>query len=826
MEEEEEEAEEEEMDYDEEDQMIEEDEDVEGHGLAQAKGEDPVHDSLGFHSMGGASSDYSPSNCEDAAGNDDFESGPGRNLPKRRKFKQHTSAFSSSVLDAFHEFIYAFFSEYESDTGPEDVVNPVVKFNHPLECYYALRALRRDGTFRPVSLITQLFAQAKYICRCVAWYEARRHRHEYDGSILQKCLADDNGERLQCGRSVLVVSQFRKGLLDLYEKMCEHIKTLFHGRRPGVFYPAGVQKTGIVPENKAPFVNDPLFLIRILFDDTKLGLARIAPDGTLDWNHSAIKEVLHEITLINQLLAVLTYITAGPDPRAAEFLAHKIANGMRGRTVFRHFEDIYMVIRRVKGENLQGHESFISTKLNPRLHELFDLYFTVIRPVEVILASALDPAFGRLYTTYAWVWDCRMVKTPDFMPVFRDSMCTFCGVFHCTVSIFRHLNVELGRIFLGPQYVTQNFSGFDILADQRSHSAKCNMLPSLTSNTLLMYGLVSGHWHDMLGFGLGPVILEPIQADTIKDAVAIAHSVLTETMANVKADWTKDFTCIVSREIKKLLQLWADNVPEPSTSTTASSSTPHVSSSSAPTPSPDASAEALPTHPADRLRRSGRRLPSSNGVSLAKHTACKPHHRPNPHTGDDMPTQGPTMSLRQRRSRRVVISHSEDEDESFPGFQVSRHLPFEAHSPSVALSLGALPPPATLLSSSSQTTLAASSSSSSSQTALASTSSSLPSTKTKPRKRSLQQEDTNLPAAKKARTWRLLGKENADVHGLPQIEVYIDVEPRDLKRRSKPKAPVLQPANTGTRDPDPSPIGQPSSKLTNLAWPRCSTIPT
>ncbi len=54
-----------------------------------------------------------------------------------------------------------------------------------------------------------------------------------------------------------------------------------------------------------------------------------------------------------------------------------------------------MVIYCVKGENLQGHESFIPTKLNPRLRELFNLYFTVIRPVEVFLASALDPTLGR-----------------------------------------------------------------------------------------------------------------------------------------------------------------------------------------------------------------------------------------------------------------------------------------------------------------------------------------------------------------------------------------------------------------------------------------------
>ncbi len=72
-------------------------------------------------------------------------------------------------------------------------------------------------------------------------------------------------------------------------------------------------------------MNDPLFLIRILFDNTKLHLACVAPDGTLDWNRSTIKEVLHEITLINQLLAVLTYTTTGLDPQAAEFLGHTAA---------------------------------------------------------------------------------------------------------------------------------------------------------------------------------------------------------------------------------------------------------------------------------------------------------------------------------------------------------------------------------------------------------------------------------------------------------------------------------------------------------------------
>ncbi len=255
-------------------------------------------------------------------------------------------------------------------------------------------------------------------------------------------------------------------------------------------------------------VPKPNQLMAALLNTPGRALLRKDNAGGAVWNQAAVLEVLGIMREINHSLSLYSFITAGPDPRGAEFVEHKIRNSNRPRTVFRSLKDLWLVTRRTKGEHNQGAESFIAMKCHPELTRLLEIYLLGIRPLEQILARvAWNEETALLYSEYLWL-DMGKVMTAD---TFSELLSTFmqqkAGVRDCGLRNFRQLTVEMGRVYLGSEFQLA-MEGEDAFAELRGHTTRVERahyapeaghLPSLTSDTVLRFGFASDAWARMMG---------------------------------------------------------------------------------------------------------------------------------------------------------------------------------------------------------------------------------------------------------------------------------------------------------------------------------------
>ena len=79
------------------------------------------------------------------------------------------------LIDIFHDFIKPLVYPKPTDQRPEGDYS---KWHDPIECMYAIAALRSDGNFQPADLVTPTFARMKYIIRGTMLYEAFRVHRE------------------------------------------------------------------------------------------------------------------------------------------------------------------------------------------------------------------------------------------------------------------------------------------------------------------------------------------------------------------------------------------------------------------------------------------------------------------------------------------------------------------------------------------------------------------------------------------------------------------------------------------------------------------------
>jgi len=75
------------------------------------------------------------------------------------------------LFDVFHDFIKPLLYPKQAGLRPEGDYS---KWDDPLECMYAIAALRHDGTFQPAENVTGTFAMIKYHWRGAALYQAFR----------------------------------------------------------------------------------------------------------------------------------------------------------------------------------------------------------------------------------------------------------------------------------------------------------------------------------------------------------------------------------------------------------------------------------------------------------------------------------------------------------------------------------------------------------------------------------------------------------------------------------------------------------------------------
>jgi hypothetical protein len=93
-----------------------------------------------------------------------------------------TNSNPKDAVEAFHKFIKPILYPRESD--PESG-GSTSKWDHPVECFIALFALRPDGVFKEANNLTGLFAILHYHIRCAIFYESLITVQDFNNDILK-----------------------------------------------------------------------------------------------------------------------------------------------------------------------------------------------------------------------------------------------------------------------------------------------------------------------------------------------------------------------------------------------------------------------------------------------------------------------------------------------------------------------------------------------------------------------------------------------------------------------------------------------------------------
>ncbi|KAJ8690915.1 hypothetical protein PTI98_010533 [Pleurotus ostreatus] len=577
---------------------------------------------------------------------------------------------TSAALDALHAFIYPFFSAFDF-TRPFDASD---KFSQLIECAYALNALREDGTFLPPHLLTGYFAKTKYLCRIIVWFEADRHLGEfgnnpskaiahyvikdlapgtnsafsvandyagYYASLVELtttppiCKVESDGSRISYKESQIVVPDYVAGLNDMANDIERKIVDLFRGQDIDLQIPGDAVEDWNTTSRGQGYFSDISKLVTrsdqlmdIHLKDEDLKLMKVSSSGDPLWNMDAVHKVLKQTADITDLISVYALNTCGPHPRGTEFMEHKIVNSVRPRNIFVNNEKMYFVTRRVKNESEIGHESFIVELAHPRLRSMILKLIVGIRPMEQVLVRiAYSEEVGQRYDEYLYPPYCTEKDSSKFSNLLQSLLWKYCRIKNAGLRNMRQLTVELGRVYLGNDFVQKSFDVDDVLARQRGHSLaverkmyapEMNHLPAMSSDALQDYEAASMAWHHVLGCapGLPPLvpcclrkklmyeakrgIYPPVEPDIngstpdqSVDMQAICgmfietQSMLTRTLASFKTDTRNE----IKQSIADAMVEFARHVPLPTPVTH------HTHPPAAPTPSAFQSPPVMPLDP-------------------------------------------------------------------------------------------------------------------------------------------------------------------------------------------------------------------------------------
>ncbi|KAG5219453.1 ATP-dependent DNA helicase [Salix suchowensis] len=271
------------------------------------------------------------------------------------------------------------------------------------------------------------------------------------------------------------------------------------------------------PNQPHPFAKEHQ-LLEILINDPHLKLFTRGPNNTLIPNPAAILSILEQCQKINLQLAIYTYLTAGASPRASESVEFKITNGleieMSSTTVV-----TFGWLQEESNQKAKKDMKTLSLSNATPDYQSFSRCTFGIRPMERQLARLVwNEEVGQLYDTQLWIHNKQVMKSDYFSNCLGTMMDTYCQVKDCKVRAWRQLSVAMGRMYLGNTFEVDLEEG-SILAAQRSHSIQVERvhyapeeghLPSLSSDTLLQYGLASEAWARMLGCYPNQPLLVPI----------------------------------------------------------------------------------------------------------------------------------------------------------------------------------------------------------------------------------------------------------------------------------------------------------------------------
>ncbi|KAJ7065954.1 hypothetical protein B0H15DRAFT_807647 [Mycena belliarum] len=469
---------------------------------------------------------------------------------------QSPSDSSSMDLLAFHRVASLFLL-----VRPVD--NPYCgkyKFDQPLECLLAVHSLRNDGNFESPSHLTPFLARVTYSIRASIIFEAdsisraeeisldavagqnicRRVASPYNAVVdLQRYVSalayaavrppttrvSPDGMNITYMELTLNVPKYRLGLrLALVDLQKQFMELLF-GFETTLDLPEQAKddwtntKRGYGFATTHQYLPPDAFLSHLLQSkEAGLTWTDSEPQPQLHFSGPALDSLLAKYSKFYKTLGPFTASTSSVS-RIAEFVEGKYKNTGRPRTLFMHGRDLWNVTRRMKSENVMGHEVFIPQLVPPEAADLILRDLLIFRPALVkILRIVKGEEIARLYDEYIWVMDSCLVSSEKFSKLLADFTGTYCHVRLPTLA-HRHMQVELFRIFLNSTIELESEDNDDLFATARGHSAvtakrmyavESGCLPMLSSDLLQRFRSFCLDWFQVIGFRPGFPALQPI----------------------------------------------------------------------------------------------------------------------------------------------------------------------------------------------------------------------------------------------------------------------------------------------------------------------------
>ncbi|KIJ30700.1 hypothetical protein M422DRAFT_267745 [Sphaerobolus stellatus SS14] len=167
------------------------------------------------------------------------------------------------------------------------------------------------------------------------------------------------------------------------------------------------------------------------------------------------------------------YLLDGGNKRVREYMDYQFCNGNTPRNVFHHDGHVHLATRRLKTDNILGQESFVLTMLPSRVSCHFDLYLVLIQPFIITLCHVLSPVFTQHDTaevsTFLWIRNGRWATYQMLLSYVTQFFKQTCGIENLGCHGYRHMVVEIVRLFLGSEYEVDLENEEDMLADQCGH---------------------------------------------------------------------------------------------------------------------------------------------------------------------------------------------------------------------------------------------------------------------------------------------------------------------------------------------------------------------
>ena len=270
--------------------------------------------------------------------------------------------------------------------------------------------------------------------------------------------------------------------------------------------------------DNGPFTESENALLQKLMQDpaSKLGYKE---NGKLKCNMVAAVGLMDKLAEVNRLLSVLLHIAPSQPARGTEHVDQKIRNSWRLRNLFHQDGKLWMVTQYTKTTNLTGRDVFIPMIVPDRLAKLLEYYLVVFRPLETTLAGIIyGKDAAQLYHDYLYVERGERVSSKDFGQYFTTITAQYMNV-PLLMSYYRHAAIAIKREFIDAIYhitsthddeVGDLLSGHSTPTARRIYATKYGDLPFLTTDAIREYINFCMRWHQVMGYGDGPIPL-PLQ---------------------------------------------------------------------------------------------------------------------------------------------------------------------------------------------------------------------------------------------------------------------------------------------------------------------------